>query len=290
VVVAFFELIRLYLSRAGSTALRSSIDGVIANLIVFGSTVAMLFLKGVVRVSALHMLLAIIPALVIFAILVHLWWQRRNVGRLAAAFAVFLVLSPAAAAAFRDLRASYRIEDRSIAGWLARRAGLISVPANPDTCDSGPASGIAKLGPDYSRVANYLAAHTRPDERILAALDRHDKIFINPVALYFAAGRLPGTHWQQFDPGLQTRADIQAEMIGDLKRNHVRWVVRDASFDEINEPNGSAKSSGVTLLDQYLDANYRPVAASGKVAIWLANGEAPVAVHPDGKCEASPVN
>jgi hypothetical protein len=66
----------------------------------------------------------------------------------------------------------------------------------------------------------------------------------------------------------------------------VRWVVRDANFDEVNEPNGSAKSSGITLLDRYLDTNYRQVASSGKVAIWLANGETPVAIRPGGKCIA----
>jgi hypothetical protein len=236
------------------------------------------------------MLLAIVPALVVFAILVERWWRRGNGMRFVAGFVLLLALSPAAVAAMRDLRGSILVRDRSIAGWLALQAGLISLPANIDACDSGPASGIAKLTPDYARAANYLATHSRSDERILAALDRHDKIFINPVSLYFASGRLPGTHWHQFDPGLQTRADIQAEIIDDLKRNHVRWVVRDASFDEMNEPNGSAKSSGITLLDRYLDATYRLVASSSQVGIWLANGEVPVAVRPAGKCEASPVN
>jgi hypothetical protein len=265
-------------------------DRTTAYLIAFGSTTAMLFLKGIVRVSALHMLLAIVPALVVFAVLVEQWWRHGNGARFVAAFALLVVLLPAAVAAERELRASIAVKDRSIAGWLALQAGLISFSTDIEPCDFGPASGIAKFSPDYSRAANYLAAHTRPDERIFAALDRHDKIFVNPVGLYFAAGRLPGTHWQQFDPGLQTRADIQGEIIGDLKRNRVRWVVRDASFDDVNEPNGSAKSSGITLLDRYLDANYRLVASSGKVAIWLANGETPVAIHPNGKCEALPVN
>jgi hypothetical protein len=265
-------------------------DCTAAVLIVFGSTTATLFLKGIVRVSAVHMLLAIVPALVVFAILVERWWRKGKGARFVAAFILLVVLAPAAVAAKRELRASMVANDRSIAGWLALRAGLISLQADIDECNSGPASGVAKLGPDYSRVANYLAAHTQPDERFLAALDRHDKIVLNPVSLYFATGRLPGTHWHQFDPGLQTRADIQADIVDDIKRYRVRWVVRDASFDEINEPNGSAKSSGVNLLDQYLDSNYRAVAASGKVAIWLANGETPVAIHPDGKCEAMPIN
>jgi hypothetical protein len=291
-IAAGSALFYLILFSQSDTSMVSQLkeDRTAAYLIAFGSTTAMLFLKGVVRVSALHMLLAIVPALVVFAILTERLWRQGRGARFVAAFVLAVVLSPAAVAAKRELRASTLVKDRSIAGWLALRAGMISLPADIDRCDAGPASGIAKLDPDHSRVANYLASHSRSDERILAALDRHDKIFVNPIALYFASGRLPGTHWHQFDPGLQTRVDIQTDIIDDLKRNRVRWVVRDASFDEINEPNGSAKSSGVNLLDQYLDSNYRPVATSGKVAIWLANGETPVAVHPDGKCEASPVN
>jgi hypothetical protein len=261
-----------------------------AFLIVFGSTAAMFFLKGAVRVSTVHMLLGIVPALIVLAILVDLWRQRRSAMRFASAVVVFLALVPAAGEATRELDEILWVEDASIAGWLALRAGLITLPAAArETCESGPASGIAKLSPDYSRVATYLGAHTRRYERIFVALDRHDKIFMNAVALYFAVGRLPGTHWHQFDPGLQTRADIQSAIISDLQRNQVRWVVRDASFDGVNEPNGSARSSGIKLLDQYLDQNYRRVASSGKVAIWLANGETPIAASPIERCDATRV-
>jgi len=183
------------------------------------------------------------------------------------------------------------VKDRSFAGWLGARIGLIKLSAEErDACDSAPASGIARLTPEYSRVATYLARHTRPDEPIFVATGRHDKIFTNTVAIYFAAGRLPGTHWHQFDPGLQTRADIQTEIISDLQHDHVRWVVRDASFDDVNEPNGSSRSSGVTILDHYLSANYHPVASSGKVAIWLLDGETPLATGPIEKCEAVPAS
>ena len=288
--LALSELIHITFRRVGSAASQSDDDRAVPYLIVFGSTSVMLFLKGVVRTSPIHMLLGIIPALVVFALLMELWWRRNGAMRIAATLLLVLISTPAAFAAMHELHTSVRVEDRSIAGWLALQAGLIMPPADTrDACETGPASGIAKLSPDYSRVANYLGTHTRPDERILVALDRHDKIFENPVGIYFAADRLPGTHWHQFDPGLVTRADIQAAIIGDLQRNHVRWVVRDASFDDVNEPNGSAQSSGITLLDRFLDANYRPVAASGKVTIWLKNRETPIALRPAGACEATPL-
>lgn len=288
--LALIQLIPLIRHRLKAAAPRSGGDYSIEYLTVFGSTACLLFMKGVVRVSTLHMLMGIVPALVVFAVLADLWWRRGNAMRFAAAVLSFLVLLFPAAIAARGLTGSIRVKDSSIAGWLALRAGLIpSSAGNAGACETGPASGIAKLSPDYARVATYLGAHSQPDERILVALDRHDKIFINPIGLYFAAGRLPATHWHQFDPGLQTRADIQAAIVADLQRSRVRWVVRDASFDEVEEPNGSARSSGITLLDRYIDGNYRPVASSGKVAIWLANRETPIAEGKIDKCEATPI-
>jgi hypothetical protein len=288
--LSFSELMQITLRRVGSPAPRSSDDLVMPYLMVFGSTSVLLFLKGVVRVSTLHMLLGIIPALIVFALLMELWWRRGGVMQVAAVLLMVLIASPAATAAIHELHASLRVKDRSIAGWFALRVGLIKPPADAQgACETGPASGIAKLNPDYARVTTYLAVQTRPDERILAALDRHDKILKNPVGVYFAAGRLPGTHWHQFDPGLVTRADIQAEIIRDLQRNHVRWIVRDASFDDVNEPNGSARSSGVNLLDRYLDEHYRPVAASGKVTVWLINEDKPIALRRAEECEVTPL-
>jgi hypothetical protein len=288
-MLTLFELAPLFAKRTLSTSSQPGNDRTMAYLIVFGSTSTLLFLKGVVRVSALHMMMGIVPSLIVFAILVKLWWRRGNAGRISAVLLLLLVFYPAGSATKRWLTSLK--EDRSIAGWLALQAGLMKLPVEVrDACESAPASGIAQLGANYSRISNYLSTHSWPDERILIALDRHDKIFVNPVGLYFTAGRLPATRWHQFDPGLVNRAEIQTAIIEDLQRNRVRWVVRDASFDEVNEPNGSAKSSGITLLDRYLDATYRLVASSGKVAIWLANGETPAAIRLGGKCEASPVN
>jgi putative flippase GtrA len=258
-------------------------------LLVFGTLTLMLFFKGWVRVSALHMLLSIIPALIVFSLLTERWWKRSQLMRCVTVLVLIITSVPAAIAATRDLSQSIHIADRSLAGWLMLQSGILHSPKLQNACEMGPASGIAKFSPDYSRIATYIGARTQPDERILVALDRHDKIFANSIGLYFAAGRLPGTHWQQFDPGLTSRADIQTDMIAELQEFHVHWVVRDANFDEIYEPNGSALSSGVTLLDDYLAKNYHPVAFAGNIKIWLQNGFVPTdPIHPI-KCDAIPV-
>ncbi len=261
-------------------------------LLVLGSVTAVLFLKGVVRVSSLHMFMSTAPSLLLIAILCALWWGRGAAGYMGTAVMVLAVLVPTAAALKLGIGPSVRSPNRSVAGWLVGRTGVLKRRgAGPVVCDSAAASGIAELPEDYARTANYLAAHSQPGERIFVGLDRHDKILLNPVTLYFASRRLPGTHWHQFDPGLQTRADIQTDMVDDLRRNHVRWIVRDASFDGIIEPNGSALSSGVQVLDGYIAAYYRPVATAGEVSIWLDNSSAaPAQSRPAAQCEAAPLD
>jgi hypothetical protein len=103
---------------------------------------------------------------------------------------------------------------------------------------------------------------------------RHDKLLMNDIGLYFAADRPPATRWHHFDPGLQTREDVQRHMIRELEERGTRWAVRDSSWDRASEPNESAVSSGVHLLDRYLAARYRPVRRFGPISLWLRNGQA----------------
>ncbi len=102
----------------------------------------------------------------------------------------------------------------------------------------------------------FLQAHTQPRDYVYVGLGRHDKVFINDVALYFLTNLRSATKWHQFDPGLQTSAQIQWEMIGELKRNDPRYVVLESQWDGVQEPNASVKSSGIVLLDGYIRENY----------------------------------
>ena len=90
----------------------------------------------------------------------------------------------------------------------------------------------------------------------------------NDNIIYFAAQRMPATHWSHFDPGLQTRADIQTKMIQELETNKPPYVILDSEFDDALEPNDSAKSSGVLLMDNYIRSHYRWIQATGVLSIW----------------------
>ncbi len=293
-ILVALETVRTVLSnrRRNTTGSEGKIsqDQTWAALLLFTLCALAFFFKGTVRVSPLHMLMGNVPAIVAFCILAGRWRKSLALGRVAAAGLIAIVLMPAALFAAPQLSLDMSMPDRTPAGWGLQEIGLIASTPEPARCGAVPRLKGVRLDPDYARVTNYLSQYVPPNERIFLGLNRHDRIFVNPVMLYFASGRMPGTHWHHFDPGLQTRADIQTAMIADLKRNQVRWIVRDATFDAVREPNASAESSGVTLLDDYIDANYRPVAASGPITIWLENGVPAPATDPGRPCEAQPTS
>jgi hypothetical protein len=223
-----------------------------------------LSIKGVVRFHVVHMMIAIIPAtLLVVFIASRLRRTSKPLAALLTLAAAVAVLLPLLAAL--NLARTIRSDpDVVLAGALA----------SGDEEQTAHRLAEARIDPEMSCAASFVAAHSSSGEPIFSATTRHDKLFVNNVAFYFAAGRTPATHWYHFDPGLQTRADVQQEIIGDLVAADVRWVVRQASWDAAKEPNESALSSGVGLLDNFIEQRFRPVARFGDFSVWLAKDEA----------------
>ncbi len=96
-----------------------------------------------------------------------------------------------------------------------------------------------------------------PDERIFVTTDRHDQIFVADLSYYFLLNRIPLTRWAHLEPGIQTTAPIQRLIVEDLKRyiqENGRAVVLIGPSFQSNEQNLSAVSTGVHILDDYLEA------------------------------------
>ena len=72
------------------------------------------------------------------------------------------------------------------------------------------------------------------------------------------------TRYDVMQPGLVTTASVQRQIVDSLRRSKTKVVIRwlDPRAEAI-EPNGSARSSGVHILDRYLAAAYRPYARFG---------------------------
>jgi hypothetical protein len=127
--------------------------------------------------------------------------------------------------------------------------------------------GCFSIDQDHLRTLEFLQSHTAAGDYIYIGLGRHDKIFINDIALYFLSDLRSATKWHQFDPGLQNSVNIQREMIDELNRNHPRYVVLESQWDDTSEPNGSAQSSGVMLLDEYIRRNFHLLATFGGISV-----------------------
>jgi hypothetical protein len=231
-----------------------------------------LFSKGLVRVSALHMSLAVVPATLMLAALLS---ANARSTRVSLGFAAFLAIAMTAGViptlnAYHSVtgRIAYNLRDISEADRHDSTA-----PGRIDMADPcHPSPGLERvtcfqLAADQAAAVNYVRANTTVSDPIYVGLPQHERIFANNVAFYFVANRRPATKWYHFDPGLQTSKAIQELMIGDLLQSRPKFVVLDAEWEGWREPNESAKSSGVQLLDEFIADNYQRVATFGSLTI-----------------------
>jgi hypothetical protein len=239
-------------------------------LIMFALLTAVLYLKGLVRVSVVHMLVSLIPSLVLLALLLERAWYQGYVARIV--IGTLCALSVISALYASIATAKSRLGEGSTV--LAQVRSAVASPHLAGNTWCGTPNELPRircllLDSNRAEATRFLIGNTRADERIFVGLTRHDKIFVNDNMMYFAAGRLPATRWHQFDPGLQTRADVQSEMIAELQARSVRYVVLESEWDDKAEPNDSAKSSGIHMLDEFIRQHYQPVRTYGKVSVFF---------------------
>lgn len=238
------------------------------SIIVLGFVAAFCYLKGIVRPSPEHFLLANVTAAVAFSVALD-----------------FLVSLPICNASTIRKALHTALLFTLFAGsvgylGLALRQNFYSHPVYRDCQPLTPRLSTSTLRPFTTRpeelwAAQYIAAHTKPTDRILSATGRHDKVFANNCSLYFVAQRLPCTRWHHYDPGVTNTVEVQKEIIRDIAAHKVDLIVRDTSWDTVMEPNRSCVSSGVLLLDEYIDQHFHKVAASGHIELWQKVGSGP---------------
>jgi hypothetical protein len=114
----------------------------------------------------------------------------------------------------------------------------------------------------------YIQSKTEKGEKIYVGNTRHDKIANNDIIFYFLSERHSATRYYELHPGLTTTRDVQREIIDEIKHHNVRYIVLWKGFEDIiEEPNESSKSSGVTLLDNFIQKNYKIEKAFGPYLI-----------------------
>jgi hypothetical protein len=122
--------------------------------------------------------------------------------------------------------------------------------------------------PDDAHALEALAGavdrRTRAGDPILAAPPRYDRVRVGDTLLYTLLDRTNPTRYDVVQPGVVTTARVQREMRADLERTQTKLVVRWlAPVARATENNGSGRSSGVTLLDDYIAGRYERVGRFG---------------------------
>jgi len=222
------------------------------------------FVKGLVRISPVQMGASLVLSTLVVAAAAArargAGWRGLLLG-IGALAAAGLVAKPFVNAAERTARAggaagSALLSDRWIsqAGSLCRDTGV-------------PRLRCLRLDADRMTVARYLLAHGSRGQRVYFGVGRHDRILVGDVALYFASEAVAPTRWHDLHPGVQTTREIQTEMIAELETKPVAFAVINTEWDDQQEPNDSARSSGIRLLDDYLQRRFRPVLKAGTFTV-----------------------
>lgn len=123
---------------------------------------------------------------------------------------------------------------------------------------------------DFIAAVRYIQQNVPNNEKIFVGNSRHDKIGVNNVMFYFLAERDSATRYQDMHPGVVTTSQTQLEMINEIKQNNVHYIVLFKGLENWAEPNKSSQSSGVTVLDDFIQSNYQPIKTFGNYTIYLS--------------------
>jgi hypothetical protein len=143
---------------------------------------------------------------------------------------------------------------------VERRAGQLLHPPALAKVQAPVADRVQTTPSDARALASLLPrlhALAPPGRPIFVAPPRFDRVRVGDPLLYVIADRPNPTRYDTMQPGVVTTAKVQREIVGDLKRARpaavVRWLDPRATK---TEPNGSGRSSGVRLLDDWIAGHY----------------------------------
>jgi hypothetical protein len=218
---------------------------------------AALYAKGLVRVSPVHMAPSIISSVILLFVITAPRDPNRKLAR-GTVVVAFVLTAICTVAPLRDA--------------LSHLAENIRWATGPGAVSCNPPEGLERIrcyeiGAERADAIRYVQHLTKPNDYLFVGVGRHDKIFINDIAFYFAAARPPVTKWYQFDPGLQSSASIQSDIIAELKDKRPPVIVLETEWDGVVEPNESAVTSHVVLLDEFIRQAYRVDKTFGSISI-----------------------
>jgi len=134
-------------------------------------------------------------------------------------------------------------------------------------CDRGTAISVRN-------AVNYVREHTEADEVVYVGTIRHDVVVVSPSIVYFLLDRPIAVRYHELHPAIADTDSVQAEMVGDLERQHVRYAIlwrrfSDQELDAVQQRReNDLPDTGATRMDEYLDANFEQVESFGRFEIF----------------------
>jgi hypothetical protein len=217
-------------------------------------------IKGAVRVSNIHMVQALVLAVILIPTLLAAAWRG---GRWAKVIGAFLLV-PVLVITLLLSGPGFRVAAQGLTGTVnGTGRSLVARCTSPLL----PTLRCVDAGPNYVEAARFVMSHSSAADTIYVGTGRHDKLFVNAVAFYFLAERMPATKWYELHPGVQTQLRIQEVMIREMTSAPPRFIVLDSRWDGVREPNRSAVSSGAMMLDEFISSKYSEVARFGPIRV-----------------------
>jgi len=177
-----------------------------------------------------------------------------------------------AAAAAREDRLPLRIAFGAVLGLIVlhgfdRQLGKLRDAENMIAVELPEGRELRSTPGDARALASLATAvdkRSRRGDPIVSAPPRYDRVRVGDTLLYRLLDRTNPTRYDVIQPGVVTKASVQREMRRDIAAAGTRLVVRwEAPVARKPEPNGSGRSSGVTLLDDWIRGRYRRVGRYG---------------------------
>lgn len=210
-----------------------------------------------IRSDSAHLLPVIIYSIILFCFLVSDFIQKDKIKiygmRLFLYFVIFLIIISLSLDFFRTTAATFFVSPIVTPLGLKRAKGIYLLPHHTKSLQDA-VKFIQKCVPE--------------EQKIFVGNSRHDRSSINDAMFYFLAERNSATKYHLLDPTLIPTYPVQIEIINELNKFNVNYIVLWDGAEDIIEPNESGKSSGVTVLDDFIKYNYELIKCFGHYTIY----------------------
>jgi hypothetical protein len=166
-------------------------------------------------------------------------------------------------------------EFRTGFSWFPKGVALLGdLVRQPHAADSDRALGPSRApqwaalyqDEDEVNALRYVRARTSPSTPIFVGVKDHSRVFWNNLRMYWLSGRPIGVKTFQLETRMATEAAVQQEIVDDLERNQVAWIILD-NLGDGDEVYVKADYQGSELLDRYIATHFAQQAAFGPYMI-----------------------